>query len=238
MELKRSEARGADCPSGETRGPRGNRTPLLSAARDVFFWLCVTAEGSFFNRFDREHGTDTRGTARRKQLGILQPLARHGVRYQPIHPGLFRRAIRTLLPEVVPSRFTFVDLGCGKGRALILAGEFGFGDLVGVDVAGGLVESARRNLAKAAVRNARAVCQSADTFRFPAGDLVVYLFNPFGGPVFRRTLTNLCRTASGILWLLYVNPVEGPVLNEMSCFKPWRTEASFSIYRHFPHVRG
>jgi SAM-dependent methyltransferase len=214
----------------------GTTASFPDAVRDVFFWLRMAVVDRILNPFDREHGTETGGRTCLKRLGVLHPGVPYGVRYQPIDPGLFRRALRALQAEVLPGEYAFVDLGCGKGRALILAAEFGFREVVGIDLAPPLVDCARQNLARAAVRNARAACQSADAFQFPAGDLVVYLFNPFLGPVFRRTMQNLCRMSSGNIFVVYIDPVESALLRELACFELWKSAASVSIYRHRPHA--
>ena len=45
------------------------------------------------------------------------------------------------------SRFTFVDLGCGKGKPLMVAASYGFRRLVGVDISAECIAIARRNIA-------------------------------------------------------------------------------------------
>ena len=209
---------------------------FLDAVRDVFFWLRLAVVDRILNPFDRKHGTETGGRTSLKRLGVLHPSAPYGIGYQPIGPWLFRRALRTLRAEIDPGEYTFVDLGCGKGRALILAAELGFREVVGIDLAPTLVDCARRNLARAHVRNARAACQSADAFQFPPGNLAVYLFNPFVGPVFRRTMQNLCRMSSGNIFVVYIDPVERGLLRDLSCLEPWKSAASFSIHRHRSHT--
>ena len=206
------------------------------AVRDVFCWLRMAVVDRILNPFDRKHGTETGGRTSLKRLGVLHPSALYGISYQPIGPWLFRRALRTRRAEIDPGEYTFVDLGCGKGRALILAAELGFREVVGIDLAPTLVDCARRNLARAHVRNARAACQSADAFQFPPGNLAVYLFNPFVGPVFRRTMQNLCRMSSGNIFVVYIDPVERGLLRDLSCLEPWKSAASFSIHRHRSHT--
>jgi SAM-dependent methyltransferase len=213
----------------------GTAASFLDAARDAFFWLRMAVVDRILKPFDREQGTETSRRTNLRRLGVLHPSVPYGVRYQPIDPWLFRRTLRALQAEIFPGEYTFVDLGCGKGRALILAAESGFREVVGIDLAPPLVDCAPRNLARAAVQNARVACQSADAFQFPPGDLVVYLFNPFVGPVFRRTLQNLCRMSSGNTFLVYINPVEIALLSGLTCFEHWKSAAFFSIYRHRPH---
>src|SRR5207245_5268496 len=45
----------------------------------------------------------------------------------------------------VPSQLTFVDFGCGKGRALVLAAEHGFRRVLGIECDAQLFAAAQRN---------------------------------------------------------------------------------------------
>jgi len=67
--------------------------------------------------------------------------------FRPHEPSPARRflAILRALP-LDPAGYTFVDLGSGKGAALVLAAKQGYGRLVGVEVDGALVDVALRNL--------------------------------------------------------------------------------------------
>jgi SAM-dependent methyltransferase len=221
-------------------GPPPAWTRLISATEDFLFWLRLATWNRFFDGFDREFGTETSGSVSLEHLGILQPAARYGVRYQPIDRGVFLRALRLVQSQIVPGEFTFVDLGCGKGRAMMLAAELPFREVVGIDISPSLVESARRNLECAQIANARVVCQNAANWQLPAGNLLVYLFNPFVGPVFRRVVRNLCLCSSADLWMIYVNPIEKAVLDAKTCFVPWKSCATFAIYRHLcdPAIHG
>ncbi len=215
------------------RDPPFSRRHAL--AEDVLFWLRAAVWSRLYDSFDREHGTQTRGSASLHQLGVRHPNARFGVHYQAIDPRVFKRAVRSLPRNLDLKKFTFVDLGCGKGRALILASKFGFGELVGVELSAALAEQARANLKKANIKNGRAICHDAANVQFPVGNLVVYLFHPFVGEVFRQTIRNLCASARGDVYFVYVNPVEEQVLRESPCFVRCRTEATFVIYHHHLH---
>ena len=79
------------------------------------------------------------------------------------------------------------------GRAVLLASELPFRDVVGVELNPALVRIARRNLALwRAARRAhtamRIVRKDAARVQFPAWPCLAFLFNPFGAPVMRRLL--------------------------------------------------
>ncbi len=108
---------------------------------------------------------------------------------------------------------TFIDVGAGMGRAVLLATELGFERVLGVEMHPALARIAKRNLARWR-RDGRAGCPAriveADAleFEWPAGPAVLFLFNPFGAVVMRRLLRRLARVFAGRrgeLDILYVN---------------------------------
>src|SRR5262249_45180057 len=124
-----------------------------------------------------------------------------GSYYQPADPDLFRRTLARLpMVRVEAGRapglsaldspaaplnlrnFTFVDMGPGKGRALLLAAEQPFARVIGVEVLPELHAIAQQNIAAAASRlvchKIESISADARIFQFPDGPLVVFLFNP------------------------------------------------------------
>jgi SAM-dependent methyltransferase len=110
--------------------------------------------------------------------------------------------------------FTFVDLGCGKGRALLVAAQLGFRQVIGVEFADELPEIARENARIMGFGEITVIQGDAGEFRFPAGDLVVFLYNPFWIPVMRRVVENLRRADYGRLFVLYLTPKIPEILDE------------------------
>jgi SAM-dependent methyltransferase len=123
--------------------------------------------------------------------------------------------------------YSFVDLGCGKGRAVLMASEFSFREVVGVELHPGLTRVAEANVA-AWMAAARAVCplrilrQDATEFAFPDGACLLYLFNPFAAPVMKRLMERIeedFRARSGMLDLIYFNPEAGELLEAHGGFE-------------------
>jgi SAM-dependent methyltransferase len=169
---------------------------------------------SFQDSFDATYGTDTGGISPVWSLDADSANARYGERYQAIAADQLDAAFSFLDEDW--STFTFVDLGCGKGRALIAACQHGFGRVIGVEFAKSLVEIAIKNSkivgARAEVRH-----EDATEFEFPEGDLVVFMFNPFREIVMRQVMDNLARHR-GRLYLLYYRPEQSAVVDERTDF--------------------
>lgn len=111
---------------------------------------------------------------------------------------------------------TFIDIGCGKGRPMIVATEFPFRAVIGYDLAAHLVDIANRNAAIVARRFPKRVpmhAYAADALEleFPPGKLVVFMFNPFGAQLMARLLANLSAAyESGSIEafsVVYFNPI-------------------------------
>ena len=110
--------------------------------------------------------------------------------YLGVDPNVARRALARI---EAPERYSFVDLGCGKGRALIVASEFGFHEILGLELSPALTADAVLNIAK--VRAAHpdrapmhAIRADAASFTPPPGPFVVFLYHPFEAPVMRRVV--------------------------------------------------
>jgi len=94
------------------------------------------------------------------------------------------------------SQFTFVDLGSGKGRVLLMASGYPFQRIIGVEFMSDLHCAAIKNVASYSndhqrCRHIEAVCLDARDFQFPSDPLLVYLFNPFSESTFAQILQSL-----------------------------------------------
>jgi 16S rRNA G966 N2-methylase RsmD len=115
-------------------------------------------------------------------------------------------ALRFINLQPDTDNYTFIDLGCGKGRMLLIAAQNGFQKIIGVEFASELVAVARENIRKMALENITVINADAIEFVFPPGNLVVYMYNPFQNKVLRPVLENLRRQLSGVLYIIYRNP--------------------------------
>jgi len=170
--------------------------------------------------FDRENGTDTSGTVLVATMRASRdhPAFDHASMYGGSQPSLVRTAL-DVLPDV--SNATFLDLGCGKGRILLVAAERRFREVVGVELSPDLARVARANIALVATRYParspiRVETGDASAFPFPAGDLVIFLYNPFGpAPVAKLVAAIERALAEGprALYVVYYNPVSGDLFD-------------------------
>lgn len=148
--------------------------------------------------------------------------------YYGVSPSAFGDALRTLALDW--PRFTFVDIGCGKGRALLLSLRYPFRSVIGVELSPELAAVAQQNLHtfrapwKRSDVPAHISVGDATTFDLPHEPLLLYLYHPFAGPVMQRFLDHIGRSLQAHprpLYLLYTNPelasmlARTPFLTEM-----------------------
>lgn len=144
--------------------------------------------------FDKRFGVETRLMVWRKRLSDKAD----STDYEAVSSNLFHRAI-----ACVP-RNTFIDLGCGKGRALILAHHAGFRDLIGVEISAALVRAAVRNTRRLGIP-ATILEADAALFEFPDRPLVLFMYNPFGPPTIQPIIEKL-RSHRHSIYVIYINP--------------------------------
>lgn len=171
-------------------------------------------------RFDAEHGVVTEALL---FLGELDPDAigaamEDATHYEPTPVYEFSALLRAVPAPL--EDFTFVDIGAGMGRVVMLASTRPFRQAVGVEVSAALCETARDNLVRwrrahddLACKDLRIVCADASAYAFPKGNLIAYLYNPFGENTLRRIAQTLAARTSGACYVLYHTPVHRAVLD-------------------------
>jgi SAM-dependent methyltransferase len=183
--------------------------------------------------YDWEHRVNTSsGTVgwRERWLGVFLSA------YQPTEPALFQEMMASLSIDV--RGFTFVDLGSGKGRTLLMASEYPFCRIMGVEILPELHRMAEENIRAYRSPTRRcteieSICTDASTFELPAGPLVLYLFNPLPEMSLRQVFANLERSLRQhprTVYVLYCNPLLEHALMESSTWMKLGGTHQLSIY--------
>lgn len=164
-------------------------------------------------RFDAAHGVTTEALI---FLGELDPEnVGPGIEFATHYEATPVDDAERLLDAspLAPERSTFVDVGSGMGRVVLLAARRPFRQIIGVEISPALHQIACENrqrfpAAGVRCRDIRLVRADAASFTFPRGDLVVYLYNPFRSEVFEPMLDALLAGPSREVVLLYHTPLE------------------------------
>jgi SAM-dependent methyltransferase len=202
--------------------PGGQPSDTGEKKRRVLPGLKV-ADGFTRHPFDAEFGLRTSGLIPGRHLKSGHPHDRHATAYFGVAPSVFRELLRRWRqhrPAAPIEQTTFIDLGAGMGRAVLIAALQPFRAVVGVELNPALVRLARRNMTRwrrVAKPQApmRLVCADAVDYVLPNGPCAAFLFNPFGATVMRRLLKGMARSFAGRpgqLDILYVNNEQESVL--------------------------
>jgi SAM-dependent methyltransferase len=180
--------------------------------------------------FDQRYGVDTSGLIEGGQLRSGHQHDIYNTAYYGMAPSRFRPVMNRWLSDenhpAIPN-YSFIDLGCGKGRAVLMAAEYSFRQVIGVELNPSLAKTAEKNVAlwTAAGRAAcpvRILCQDAAEFAFPDGACLLYLFHPFTAPVLSRVIERIDADFASHprpLDVIYFNPQAGELLENHGGFQ-------------------
>lgn len=162
-------------------------------------------------RGEKKFGLNTSRLHSLKGLTITGNNSQYAEMYQGASYYLLEKIflhLRTLHQGTV-----FTDLGCGKGRSLVVAAHYGFRQVTGVDFA--------RELCDEAMRHCNAVHQAfpATSFRIVYADAaqytieescdLLYFFNPFNAVVMQKVIKNILSSLKKhprLMYVIYINP--------------------------------
>jgi SAM-dependent methyltransferase len=166
--------------------------------------------------------------------------------YQPTDPAAFQEMLDAVQRQAnldgvaLDFRdFTFLDLGSGKGRTLLMASDYPFRRIVGVELLPALHRIAQENLRLYQSEAQRcfaleAICDDANEFPFPDEPLVVYLFNPLPESGMRQVTANLERSLRAhprVVYVLYHNPLLEHVLSENTGLRKLAGTQQYSLFK-------
>jgi SAM-dependent methyltransferase len=188
--------------------------------------------------YDWENRVNTSGGTvgwRERLLGLFHSP------YQPTEPVLFREMMASLPIEF--EQFTFVDVGSGKGRTLLMASDYPFRRIVGVELIAELHRDAEENIREyrspgQCCRQIECVLADARDYEFPVEPLVLYLFNPLPEHSLLQVLLRLKKSleiAPRAVWLIYHNPLLENALRASGFLAAAGGTPQYSVYRtHTP----
>jgi hypothetical protein len=175
------------------------------------------------SEFDRAHGVDTDG--RFGGWTYLSDLEIHsanwidGHDYSPIEPDRFKRVLECF--EISFEGFTFIDFGSGKGRALLMASEYPFRQIIGLEFSPELHRIAEDNITRyfsprQKCREIRSQKVDFANFALPPEASVLFFFDPCRGRVLAEVTAGIGRSLLACprpLYVAYVAP--RPELDEL-----------------------
>jgi hypothetical protein len=168
------------------------------------------------SEFDRMHGIETDGEfagwTYLSDLDIPSPNWIEGHDYLPIEPERFKCVLTSL--NIVFDDFTFIDFGSGKGRALLLASEHPFRQIIGLEFSPELHRVAEDNIRRYSsptqkCRNIQSLNVDFANFTLPQHASVLFFFDPCRGRVLAEVAAGIGRSLLSCprpVYVAYVAP--------------------------------
>jgi predicted RNA methylase len=143
--------------------------------------------------FDTHYKTDTFIRSSLKNYGVSADLNWDWL-YGPINPDFFHEMIRRL--NISYQRYTFLDVGAGKGMGMMLASDYDFRRYIAVEFARELVEAGKDNVHNYEQVTGKHleiewVCQDFMQYTIPNEPVVIFLNNPFPEDISKRAVEHL-----------------------------------------------
>lgn len=171
---------------------------------------------SHVSEFDREYGVDTEGTFEGwtylSDLDIQSSNWIDGHDYLAIEPERFKRVLAGF--DIAFEDFTFIDFGSGKGRALLLASEYPFQRIIGLEFSPELHQTAEENIRRYGsptqkCRDIQSLNMDFADYALPPEASVLFFFHPCRIRVLSTVMTGIHRSLLSSprpLYIAYVAP--------------------------------
>jgi len=187
--------------------------------------------------FDLDSGTDTDKMVSVGALDIPDDQLPHSNRYEAVAPSLFRRMMDDL--PIISEDYVFVDIGAGKGRALLMASEFGFKRIIGVELSAALTSLAATNIRtyfhnKPKKPYIDLICMNGIKYQLPEENVVLFLNNPFDASIMTALVSNLENSLVKVprsFYVVYLNPLHRQTFDISRSFSVKAHNSHYLIYQ-------
>ncbi len=173
--------------------------------------------------FDRRYGVQTSGHIELTNTSFDPSKLNHATAYGPVNAWAFRWLLKRLR---LSKTLRFADLGSGLGRACILAAEYGFQKVTGVELAPELCVAARENVSSCslpALNKSSIEIVQADVLEYceSTEDDVFFVYQAFSLEFLRAVCEKLAQRAvcqEKLLTLIYSERLAWPQSPSVECF--------------------
>ncbi|HZG24684.1 MAG TPA: class I SAM-dependent methyltransferase [Chitinophagaceae bacterium] len=182
-------------------------------------WNLRLALFSIYHEYkgEKKYGLDTTRLNDLQQLTINGKNLQFAEVYQGANYYLLEQVFAKL--KLLKARDGFADIGCGKGRVLVVAAYHGFKQITGIEFAKELwieaVSNCNRMAEKFPDTSISIIHQDAATYTFGEHLHVFFFFNPFQAHVMALVVANILKSIKKSprkVWVVYMNPQHKTVL--------------------------
>jgi SAM-dependent methyltransferase len=172
-------------------------------------------------RGDRHYGIHTTGKDELKSLERKGIDISHATLYMPSSYNVLEKLMKEIIKY--PSNKSFLDIGCGKGRVMVVAAEYGFTRIIGIDFSKEFCEYAKQVTRTYRARHPQVhfsvKLADASYYTIDPDTTTIFLFNPFDEVITAHVVDNIIRSQQDhprTIRILYVNPVHVNLFLERS----------------------
>ena len=191
--------------------------------------------------FDLKRQVDTHSTVQKNEFEEIENL-NHGVHYACSWESTIKKSFNevSLILKNRIEHFSFLDIGCGKGKVPIVWKEISQKeklklDIYGIDYSKKLIQIAENNFLSLFKKKGNFICVDITKLNFnefSKKKFVIYLYNPFNEIVFLKLLDLL---ENFPVCIIYVHPIYDNVLKSKNFnlkyqFTGKHPTETFSIY--------
>ncbi|MBL0182427.1 MAG: class I SAM-dependent methyltransferase [Chitinophagaceae bacterium] len=201
---------------------------------------------------EKKYGINTTGADELKKLEDMGIDISHATIYMPASYKLLEDIFEQLSPnksQTYPKRSRrtnlklilsaaegqtsnhFLDIGCGKGRALCVAAHYGYKKLTGIDLSKEFCAVAKENvvLTKQKIPGINFTIINNDAFYFEIPDDVdcIFLFNPFDETIMSGVVENILESLQNHprkMNIIYVNPLHKEYFIQAGFTETWHSK--------------
>jgi len=170
---------------------------------------------------EKKYGIDTTGADELHDLDEMGIDISHATIYMPVSYELLEEIFTQLNPSTIKPLNHFLDIGCGKGRAMCVAAHKGFRKITGIDLSKKLCDATKRNcnITKEKIPTAEFEIINNDAFYFdiPFDVDCIFMFNPFDEIIMSGVANNIyesLRQSPRKMKIVYVNPLHKTVFTK------------------------
>lgn len=196
----------------------------------------------YHDKFDKKYGTDTSGELLIKDTNLSESESKSGAQlYWATPEKLARYLIGSL--DIEFTDYTFIDFGSGKGRVPLVASQFPFQNIIGVEFVPELHEIAEKNIHiyksnQQKCKNISSVCIDAIEFCIPETPLVLHFYHPFKSEskILSKVLANVNKSLlekPRPVWIIYIHHVDIGVVNTFAQFPFLKKKAEIKFVESF-----
>jgi predicted RNA methylase len=180
------------------------------ASQGIIKTFAMFGEALLDEVYNWKNGYDVAGFFDPEIGQVASPNQKFANYYQPVRERPFRALFSHFQ---IPTRGRFVDIGSGKGKALLLAAEIGFDRIVGIELFDELNEMAQKNISQYQIRHGSTkkfdvLSIDASEYQFQVDDTCIFLNDPFSNEVMEKVVTRFLHSYeqhSRPLYFIYKN---------------------------------